>query len=144
MFDFFDKIPIIIYSTIISTIITLIIKYFALNEKNLIEIKNSEINNLEMSSKKVTEVIKCLKIKFVNFFILSNLFLIMFWYYMSCFCAVFKNTQFHVLKDALFSFGLSLAYPFAICLIPGLFRIPSLRKGNRKKLYLISRIIQLF
>ena len=143
-FDFFDKIQIIIYSTIISTIITLIIKYFALNEKNLIEIKNSEINNLEMSSKKVTEVIKCLKIKFVNFFILSNLFLIMFWYYMSCFCAVFKNTQFQVLKDALISFGLSFVYPFVISLLPGLFRIPSLRKAKRKKLYFISRVIQLF
>ena len=143
-FDFFDKIPKIIYSTIISTIISLIIKYFALTEKNLIEIKNSENNNLEMSSKKVIEVIKCLKIKFVNFFILSNLFLIMFWYYMSCFCAVFKNTQFHVLKDTLISFGLSLLYPFVINLIPGLFRILSLRKSKRKKLYFISRIIQLF
>ena len=97
-----------------------------------------------MSSKKVIEVIKCLKIKIVNYFILSILFLIIFWYYMSCFCAVFKNTQFQVLKDALISFGLSLVYPFAISLIPGLFRIPSLRKGGRKKLYIISRIIQIF
>jgi len=143
-FNFVYKIPNIIYSTIISTIINLIIKYLALNEKNLIEIKNSEINNLEMSSKNAIEVIKCLKIKFSNFFILSILFLIIFWYYMSCFCAVFKNTQFHVLKGALISFGLSLVYPFAISSIPGLFRIPSLRKGKRKKLYFISRIIQIF
>ena len=143
-FDFIYELPKIIYSTILSSIITLIIKYLALSEKILIEIKNSEINNLKMSSKKVIEVIKCLKIKFVSFFILSSLFLIMFWYYMSCFCAIFKNTQFHVLKDTLISFGLSLLYPFVINLIPGLFRIPSLRKSKRKKLYFISRIIQLF
>jgi len=143
-FDFVYEFPKIIYSTMLSAIISLIIKYLALNEKILIEIKNSEINNLKMSSKKVIEVIKCLKIKFGSFFILSSLFLIMFWYYMSCFCAVFKNTQFHVLKDTLISFGLSLLYPFAINLIPGLFRIPSLRNNKRKKLYFLSRIIQLF
>ena len=61
------------------------------------------------------------------------------------FCAIYKNTQLHLIKDTLISFGLSFIYPFGINLLPGLFRIPSLsdKKGNRKYLYIISKILQM-
>ena len=50
------------------------------------------------------------------------------------FCAIYKNTQIHLLKDTLMSFGLSMISPFVIYLLPGLFRIPALSniKKNRK------------
>ena len=61
------------------------------------------------------------------------------------FCAVYVNTQIHLIKDTLISFSLSLVYPFLIYLIPGLCRIPALsnRKNKRKYLYGISKIIQM-
>ena len=80
------------------------------------------------------------------YFIISTiLLLLLFWYYLSMFCAIYKNTQLHLIKDTLISFGLSLVYPFGISLFPGLFRIPSLsnKKGKRKYLYSISKILQL-
>ena len=70
----------------------------------------------------------------------------MFWYYLSCFCAVFKKTQIHLVKDTVISFGTSLLYPLAINLIPGMLRIPALkaRKGDKPCLYKLSQFIQIF
>ena len=123
----------IIYSSLISSIITIILKYFSLTEINIIEMKNQK------KEKNIN-----LKIKFILFFILNFLFLILFWYYISCFCAVYKNTQLHLIKDTLISFGLSLLYPVGLCLIPGIFRIPSLRASKQDKecIYKLSTIIQ--
>jgi hypothetical protein len=61
------------------------------------------------------------------------------------FGTIYKNTQLHLIKDTLISFGLSLIYPFGINLLPGLFRIPSLsdKKGKRKYIYSISKILQM-
>ena len=69
--------------------------------------------------------------------------LVMFWIYLSCFSAVYKNTQLHLIKDTLISFGTSLITPFAIYLLPGIFRIPSLKNKDRKILYGISQVVQL-
>ena len=62
------------------------------------------------------------------------------------FGVIYKNTQFHLLKDTLISFGLSLLYPFAIYLIPGFFRIQALSDPKKKKecLYKFSKILQIF
>ena len=92
---------------------------------------------------KKNDLFKCLKIKFLLFFIMSFIFLILFWFYLSCFCAVYQNTQKHALKDTLISFALSLMYPICIYLIPGIFRISSLKKKNKENLYMISKYIQL-
>ena len=86
---------------------------------------------------------KFLKVKFIWFFNISLLFLILFWFYLSCFCAIYKNSQIQLLKDILISFGLSLMYPLGVYLIPGIFRIPSLKSKNKECLYKISKIIQL-
>ena len=142
-FNFIYHIPQILYSTIISSSINIIIKTLSLSEKNILEIKKEKkINDLK---NKIIKVLKCLKIKFTFFFILSFIFLVLFWYYLSCFCAVYKNTQIHLLKDTLLSFCLSLLYPFGLNLIPGFFRIPSLKDVNKNKicLYRISKIIQI-
>ena len=86
-----------------------------------------------------------LKIKFVLYYLLSTILLLFFWYYISMFCAIYVNTQLHLIKDTLISFGLSLFYPFGINLIPGIFRIPSLsnQKNQRSYLYNLSKIIQM-
>ena len=61
------------------------------------------------------------------------------------FGAIYKNTQVHLLKDTLISFGLSLIYPFGIYLLPGIFRIPALsnRKNKKKYLYNFSKLLQM-
>jgi len=75
---------------------------------------------------------------------LTFLLLLFFMYYISCFCCIYENTQFHLIKDSIISFALSLIYPFGIYLFPGIFRIPALRaeKKDKQYLYKFSLFIQ--
>ena len=140
-FKFLYHLPQILYSTVISAFINVIVKNLSLSQKNLLEIKNEK--KLKNCPQIIEKNIRCLKIKFTLFYILSFIFLIFFWYYLGCFCAVYKNTQIHLVKDTLFSFGLSLLYPLGINLIPGFFRIPALKATNKNKncIYGFSKIL---
>ena len=131
----------IIFSTIISGLISMIIKTLSLTQKNILEIKK-ETENINI---KISNLLQCIIMKFILFFILSFLFLVFFWYYLACFCAIYSNTQGHLIKDTLISLFLSMLYPLLIYLIPGCFRIMSLRAINKDKilLYKISQIVQL-
>ena len=143
-FNFIYQIPQIIYSSLISNVINIIIKTLSLSEKNILEIKNEKnINNLQNKS---NEIKNNLKMKFILFFTFSFIFSLFFWYYISCFCAVYKNTQVYLIKDTLICFIISLLYPLFIYLIPGALRILSLRdiKRSREFLYNFSKIIQMF
>ena len=138
-FKFINHISNIFYSSIISTIITMILNFLSLTERDILKIKNEKNDKI----KKATTILNYIFIKFIIFFILCYLFLFFFWFYLSCFCAVYKNTQIHLIKDTLISFGLSLLYPFIINLLPGIFRIPSLKNKDRECIYKISIFIQL-
>ena len=140
-YNFIYQIPLAIYSSLICSIINTLIKTLSLSQTNILAIKYLEYNeNLE---KIVNNIIKCLKIKFRLYFILTFIISILFWYYLGCFCAVYKNTQLLLIKDSIISFGLSLIYPFGLYLLPGIFRIPSLNSENNKELlYKFSKIIQ--
>jgi hypothetical protein len=138
---FIYQIPQIIISTIILSILRIIIKYFSLSEKSILEIKSEK--NLENIEYKIPNVFNCLTIKFTIFFELSLITLIFSWYYLSCFCAVYKNTQLFLIKDTIICFILTLLYPLFINLLPGIFRIPSLSNGNRILMYKFSRLVEL-
>ena len=141
VFNFIYHIPQILYSTIISVVIKTILSLLSLSEKNIIEIKNQK--NIEKANIVMKEKQKCLLIKFYIFFIISFLFLIIFWYYISCFCAVYKNTQIYLIEDTFISFATSLFYPFIINLLPGLLRIHSINNKDKSCIFRISKIIQL-
>ena len=138
-FNFEYQIPQIIYSTIITSIINTIINYLSLSEKNILELKKHNENPKE----KGIELLDFLKLKFIIFFVFVFSFLLLFWYYLSCFCVLYKNTQIHLIKDTLISFSLSFIYSFGLYLLPGIFRIPSLKSSKKEHLYIISKIIQL-
>ena len=95
---------------------------------------------------KVPEILKCLYYKFIIFFSSSFILLLFFWYYLSNICTIYQNAQFHLFKNSAISFGLSMMYPFGFFLIPGIFRIPSLKGKKAKKvnMYKFSQFIQLF
>ena len=137
------QIPYIFYSSLITVVINILIKFLALSEKPIILIKR--IKSIENIDEKAKELISELKIKFIMFFIVTFIFLSSFCFYIACFCGIYINTQIHLIKDSLVGFGLSLVYPFFVCLIPGIFRIPSLKgkEGNKECLYKLSKIIQI-
>ena len=136
-YNFIYQIPQILYSSIISSITNLILKKLSLSQKDILSVKRSlEIKQAEIQSKKVK---RSLKIKSILFMIIGILLLSFFWYYLSCFCSVFVNTQISLLKDTTISYGLSMLYPFGLNLIPGFFRIPAIKSRNKICLYRISK-----
>jgi len=142
-FNFIYQIPQIIYSSLISAFFNFLLKLFALTERNILNYKQNK--NKKNLLEKLAKLNRFLKIKFILYFVISSIFLLFFWYYLSIFGAVYKNTQFHLIGDTLISFGISLIYPFGLYLLPGLFRIPALfiRKNKGLLLYNISKILQM-
>ena len=138
-FNIIYQIPHILYSSLISSIIKMIVTNLSLTEKAIIIFKEDKFNYKQ----KGLNLIKCLKIKFFLFFTVDFTLLLFFWYYLSSFCAVYRNTQIHLIKDTLISFVISLFYPFFLYLLPGIFRIISLKGENKECLYTFSKIIQL-
>jgi len=137
-FNFLYQIPQILYSTIISTAIKMIISFLSLTEKDFIKLKSKKSKSLAL--KELGGILNKISKKSMVLFALSYLFVILFWYYLSCFCSVYKNTQVYLIKDTLISFATSLLYPFPINLIPGLLRMPAL-KHKKKCLYIISTLV---
>ena len=78
--DFIAHIPQIVYSTLISSVINVIVSALSLTERNILSLKKgkNKLKNQELI------VIKSIKVKYIFFFILSYLFLGLFWYYISC------------------------------------------------------------
>ena len=108
-FNFIYQLPQIIYSSVISYFCGMILDFLALSEDNILEFKAERKAN--KIKKKVKALIKTLKIKFLLFFILSFFILLLFWYYLICFCVVYKNTQYHLIKDSLIGFITGLLTP---------------------------------
>ena len=142
-YNFLFQIPQILYSTLVSAVINMILKTLSLSEKQILMIKSEK--DYLISQMKSNKIKTCLKIKLISFFILSFILMIFFWYFISSFCAVYKNTQIILIEDTLVSFALSMIYPFGLNLLPGIFRIPALKsvKKDKKCLYKTSKLIAL-
>ena len=139
IFNFSYFSPQIVYSIIICSIIYAILRKVYLTQKDILEIKYE--NNKDLLNARILNIIKRLNIKFICFFIINTLFLVLSWFYLSSFCVVYVNSQIYLLKVLLISFIITIIYPFFIYLIPGMFRILSLRKPE-KRFYNISKFIQ--
>jgi len=142
-FKLLYQIPQILYSSVITFFINSLLKYLSLSENAIIKLKREK--NIDSVMQKAKEQEKFLKIKFIFFYICSFLFMSFFWYFISSFCAVYKNTQIILLKDTSMSFVLSMIYPLGLNLLPGFFRIPALRapKRDKKCLYKFSNILEI-
>ena len=92
-FNFIYQLSQIIYSSIISTVITSLINYLALSENNILELKKEK--TIFLLNANVTKTKIFLKVKFALFFFLSFLLLSLFLYYITCFCGIYTNTQIH-------------------------------------------------
>ena len=140
-FNFIYQIPQMLFSSLISFILNTLIQYLSLSIQYITKIKKDK--NIKMI-KGTKKIFNNLNYRFLLFFIISFILLLFFWYYLACFSAIYKNTQIHLIKDTVISFGFSFLSSFGLFLIPGMFRIPSLKKKNKKCLYMISKIIETF
>ena len=138
------QIPQVLYSTLISFVMTLILKKLSLSQNELIAIRKEL--DYPKSKKLAEKTKKCLEVKLYIFFTFGLFLLLFFWYYITSFAAVYKNTQLHLIKDTLLSFGLSMIYPLLYNFIPGIFRFIALKssKKDKKCLFKTGQILGLF
>ena len=143
MFNFIFQIPQIIYSSLISSVINIILQKLSISEEQILDMKKEK--DKEKAKEKGNSIKKNLKLKLIIFLIISSTLILVFWYYISCFCAVYQNTQLILIEDTLISFLTSMIYPFIFKLFPGMLRIPALRAKNRDKKYIykVSKIINM-
>ena len=143
-FNFDYQIANILFSAIISTfILRLILRFLVLTDKDVLEVKNQ--NSREEAFNMRKEKLKCMKIKFAIFFALIFVLLGLFWYYLTCFNAIYRNTQTYLIKNTFISFGFSLFYPFIINIFPTMIRMYSIHSSDKNQdyFYKVSQIIQI-
>lgn len=129
-----------IISSILSSIFLILLKLLCLTHNSIRSLR--KIKNVETAKKKSKGKIICIKIRINLYFILSFIFLIIFGYYISCFCAIFENIQKELIKSMFTSWLLSLLYPFLIYFVTSIFRRIAL--GCKCKCaYRINQILQL-
>ena len=130
-YNFIQQIPQILYSSIVTLIIDILIGLLSYTDINIYEIRQMK----EYNEKSINRVLRNIKIKIAIFFIITFIFFIFYWYLISAFCGVYNNTQLIYLKDFISSFAIGLLYPFVIQLLFVLMRIFSLmEKTNCRKL----------
>ena len=141
-YNFYQQIPQIIYSTIVSQLIQAFLSFLSMTDKHFYAIKKLPYD----SKYKVFEIIKCVKIKLTIYFIFTFLMFAFYWYTIACFCAVYPNTQLAFIKDSISSFASGLLYPFFLYIFPSLLRIISLRttKCRLSCLYSMSYVMPFF
>ena len=140
-FDITYQLPKMFYSLIITAVLKIILNFFGLYENNILIIKQRKniYNRQDLNKYK-----RVILIKITLFFIITYIILIFVWVFLGCFCAVYNNTQIHLILDVTSSFALSFITPLFLYILPGIFRICSLKNKKHKKpsLYKIAQFLQ--
>ena len=140
-YDIIYQIPKTLYSCIISKTTSFILRRLSLSQKDLIKLK--KISSTTKIKQEIEKSFNCLITKFIIFFSLSFPILLFFWYFLSAFCAVYRNTQIPLVKNSCISYLWSSSYVFGIALLPGIFRYASLcGQHNKESLYKLSQLLR--
>ena len=143
-FNFGYQFPYIIISAVVSTLVLrLILQFLVLIDKDILQVKLQPTKELAIKIKR--KKLKCIKIRFIVFFVLIFILLTLFWYYLTCFNAIYENTQIYLIENTFISFGFSLMYPFIINILPTFIRMSAIHSSKKDKecLYKASKIIQI-
>ena len=139
-YDIIYFLPKISIAFAISHILSIIIKFIFLSERNIIQVRKQP--NYFKANEIIPTVKRNLTIKYIIFFILGIIILLFFWMLLSSFGAVYQNTQIIIIENTLISFSISFIYPFFINIFPCIFRMISLNSKS-ECLYTFSKILQI-
>ena len=135
-------IPYIFASFIISYVLDRLIRFFSLSDNNILSVSKEVLyNNAKIKAYKSRKI---LFYKYICFYSLGIASIIMFGYYLATFGAVYKNTQFILIKNALISYVIYLVFPFIMIALPSIFRRYALKDATRQWMFDLSRVLQHF
>ena len=132
-------VPNIILSSLCSFIATLIVRFLCLNEREVFNIAREKDDEKRKDAKQLAE--RKAKIKLYIFFAIAGLILLLCWYYVSAFCAIFKNSQKNYLINFVVCFIVVNLWPFVTSIIPTIMRRKALNDCSSKTLYEVSRYV---
>ena len=140
--DFVSGIPKSIYSFITTLIITDLLRMLSSSKNELIRVIRRNVkfqNYTNIINIKLAKLRKKLIIYFILIFLLESFFL----YYVTAFCAVYRNSQKYWFLGCLESFGMDFVFALTVCTFLALFRYISIKK-KIKYLYTFANIINNF
>ena len=123
--------PNAVYSALASTgLLKILMILLLLSERNVLNVKNQKTENQAIESK--NHALKIICVKLVFFFIINIALLIFFMFYLTCFNALYPNTQIYLIINTCISFFISNLLTFLYSLIPALFRNDILKYKEKK------------
>ena len=134
-------IPNIVLSSICSIIMGIIVRFVSLNERDIVKITQEE--NPEQRKTLAEKARRTSKIKMILLYVIAGLLILLCWYYVAAFCAVFKNSQGHYFVNWLVAFIVCNIWPCVTSLISTSLRHKALQTGISETLYRISQIVSL-
>ena len=132
-------VPNIILSSFCCIIMNFIVRFVSLSERDISKITQEK--NPDQRKALAEKTRRALKIKLIILFAISGLLIGLCWYYVSAFCAVFKNSQGHYFTNLLIAFVVCNIWPCVTSLIPPIFRKKSLDDATSPCMYKFSQII---
>ena len=116
----------------------------------MLSTSKSELKKLIMDKRKYNNYIYLINLKLIKlgkklviYFILVYIFSLFFLYYVTAFCAVYRNSQKYWFYGCLESFGIDSLVTLGICIFLALFRYISIKK-NIKCFYTLANLISVF
>ena len=140
-YNFIKHILQIILSIIITHIFEIILCFFTLTDRYYYRIK--ALTRIETAGNKIIDILNKIKRRIVIFFILMFLLSLFYWYFISAFCAVYKNTQIAFIIDCAISFIVYLIDPFFVYGLLVLIRIIGI-KCKMENIFNLGRIFPIF
>ena len=140
--DFVSGLPKSIYSFVATLITTNILRMLSNSKSELMRIireKRRDKNYIYLIDIKLRK----LRIKLIIYFLLVFSLGLLFLYYVSAFCAVYRNSQIYWFIGCLESFGIDSFVAVAICFLLTLFRYIAIKK-RIKCFYILANIISTF
>ena len=134
-------IPNIILSSLCCLIMSLIVRFVSLNERDITKIIQSPRDERRQLASNLSKIAK---IKLYILYAVSGFLICLCWYYVAAFCAVFKNSQGHYFINVLVAFIVCNLWPCVTSLIPAFLRKKALDNGASETLYKVSQIISYF
>ena len=134
-------VPNIILSSLCSFIACLIVRYVCLNERDISKITSER--NRENRSALIEKLRRKDKIKLYVLYGITAVLIILCWYYVSAFCAIFKNSQKNYLINFLICYIVCNLWPCVTSIIPTIMRRKAL-SDRSKCLYNASQIVSIF
>ena len=127
-------VPNIILSSLCCIIMNFLVNFVSLSNRDMIRAKK------ENDKTKVNNIKTWIKVKTFILLGISTLLIALFWYYVSAFCAVFKNSQGHYFVNVLVAFIVCNLWPCVTSLIPAALRKAGLSKKS-SCMYKASKIV---